>query len=104
MRAMVIDRFGGPDAFQLRELEKPQPGPGEVLVRNVASGTNPVDAKIREAGSWSGIQLPAVIGYDASGVVEAVGAGVTEFRPGNEVYYTPEIFGNSRGTYAEYSV
>lgn len=102
MRAMVIDRFGDPGVLQLRDIEKPQAGPGELLVRIVASGTNPVDAKIRAAGTWAGIPLPAVLGYDASGVVEAVGPGVTDFAPGDEVYYTPEIFGNRHGSYAEY--
>ncbi len=89
MRAMVITRFGGPDVLETREIDKPTPGPGEVLVRVAASGTNPVDAKIRQAGSWAGIPFPAVLGYDVSGVVEAVGPGVTAFRAGDEVFYTP---------------
>ncbi len=104
MRAMVITRFGGPDVFELQDRERPQPGPGEVLVRVVASGTNPVDAKIRQAGSWAGIPFPAVLGYDVSGVVEELGPGVTEFSVGDEVFYTPEIFGNPHGSYAEYTV
>ncbi|WP_414475784.1 zinc-dependent alcohol dehydrogenase family protein [Microvirga sp. M2] len=104
MRAMVITRFGGPDVFELRDLERPEPGPGQVLVRVVASGTNPVDAKIRQAGSWAQIPFPAVLGYDVSGVVEEVGPGVTEFKAGDEVFYTPEIFGNPHGSYAEYTV
>ncbi len=104
MRAMVISRFGGPDVFELQERERPKPGPGQVLVRVVASGTNPVDAKIRQAGSWAQIPLPAVLGYDVSGVVEELGPGVTEFSAGDEVFYTPEIFGNPHGSYAEYTV
>jgi NADPH2:quinone reductase len=83
MRAMVITRFGGPEVFELRQIERPQPGPGEVLVRVVASGTNPVDAKIRQAGSWAQIPFPAVLGYDASGVVEEVGPGVTGLQVGD---------------------
>ncbi len=51
MRAMVIRGFGGPESFELRGVEQPQPQAGEVLVRVVASGTNPVDAKIRANGS-----------------------------------------------------
>src|SRR3712207_1743357 len=101
---MVITRFGDPDVFELQEIERPAPGPGEVLVRVIASGTNPVDAKIRQAGSWAQIPFPAVLGYDVSGVVEALGAGVTGFAVGDEVFYTPEIFGNPHGSYAEYSV
>ncbi|WP_181706026.1 zinc-dependent alcohol dehydrogenase family protein [Chthonobacter rhizosphaerae] len=104
MRAMVITRFGGPDVFERQEMDRPVPGPGEVLVRVVASGTNPVDAKIRQAGTWAQIPLPAVLGYDVSGVVEAVGPGVSGFRSGDEVFYTPEIFGNRLGSYAEYTV
>jgi len=89
--------------FEPRELPRPQPGPGEVLVRVVVSGTNPVDAKIRAAGGWSRIQPPAVLGYDAAGIVEELGPGVTDFAVGDEVYYTPEIFGTQLGTYAEYN-
>lgn len=104
MRAIVTPAFGGPDQLELREVERPTPGPNEVLVRVIASGTNPVDAKIRAAGSWAGIRPPAILGYDVSGVVEAVGVGVADFAPGDEVYYTPEIFGNQAGSYAEYNV
>ena len=104
MRAIVIDGFGGPEVLRQRDVQRPSPGPGELLVRVLASGTNPVDAKVRAAGSWAGISFPAVIGYDASGVVEAVGPGAGTFRPGDEVYFTPEIFGNVQGTYAEYTI
>ncbi|WP_026371021.1 zinc-dependent alcohol dehydrogenase family protein [Kallotenue papyrolyticum] len=104
MRAMVMTAFGGPDVFEAREVERPTPGPGQLLVRVIASGTNPVDAKIRQNGTWAGIQPPAILGYDVSGVVEAVGPGVEEFKPGDEVYYTPEIFNNPAGSYAEYNL
>ncbi|WP_233591366.1 zinc-binding dehydrogenase [Corallococcus sp. AB011P] len=60
-----------------------------------------MDAKLRQDGSWAGLQLPAVIGYDASGVIEQAGRGVTGFKPGDEVFYTPEIFQNPHGTYSE---
>lgn len=103
MEAMVITDFGGTDVFEQRDVEKPSPGPSEVLVRVHASSVNPVDYKIREAGSWAGISPPAVIGYDVSGVVEAVGDEVTDFAAGDEVFYTPEIFGE-QGSYAEYHV
>jgi NADPH2:quinone reductase len=101
MRAMVIPRFGGPEVFELRDVPAPTPGPGELLVRIVASGTNPVDAKLRADARWAGLAPPLVLGYDASGVVEEVGPGAAGFAPGDEVYYTPEIFGNRLGTYAE---
>lgn len=104
MRAMVIPRFGGPEVFEEREVDDPRPGPGQLLVRVRASGTNPVDAKLRQDGSWAGLKPPVVLGYDVSGVVEAVGSGVTDFHAGDEVFYTPEIFGNPSGSYAELNV
>jgi NADPH2:quinone reductase len=101
MRAVVIDAFGGPEVLQVKELALASPGPGEVMVRVIASGTNPVEAKLRKNGSWAGLKPPVVLGYDASGVVEEVGPGVTDFAVGDEVFYTPEIFGNPQGTHAE---
>lgn len=101
MEAMVITDFGGTEVFERRDVEKPSPEPTEVLVRVHASSVNPVDYKIRAAGSWAGITPPTVIGYDVSGVVEAVGESVTDFEVGDEVFYTPEIFGE-QGSYAEY--
>lgn len=104
MRAMVIPRFGGPEVFELREVERPSPGPGEVLVRVIASGTNPVEAKFRASGYWANLKMPAILGYDAAGVVEEVGAGVTDLQPGDEVYFSPEVVNNPHGSYAEYTV
>lgn len=104
MKAMVLTAFGGPEVLQLRDVERPTPGPGQLLVRIHASGTNPVDAKVRAAGRWAMIEPPCVIGYDASGVVEALGPGARMFEKGDEVFFTPEIFGNAQGTYAEYCV
>jgi NADPH:quinone reductase-like Zn-dependent oxidoreductase len=103
MKAMIITDFGGPEVFEARELPTPMPEAREVLVRVYASSINPVDYKIRQAGSWAGVKPPAVIGYDVSGVVAAVGAGVRDFKVGDEVYYTPEIPGKG-GSYAEYHV
>jgi NADPH2:quinone reductase len=98
---MVTRRFGGPNEFALEEIDVPDPGPDQLLVRVVASGTNPVDAKLRADGSRMGLSPPVVLGLEASGIVEKIGHCVTDFVPGDEVYYTPEIFGNSQGTYAE---
>lgn len=104
MRAMVLPQFGGPELFELREVERPEPGPGEILVRIIAASVNPVDAKIRADGSWAQLVPPIITGYDAAGVVEKLGAGVVDFRPGDDVYFTAEIFSNRFGTYAEYTV
>ena len=103
MRAMVTPRFGGTELFEERDLERPRPGPGEVLVRVVVAGTNPIDAKLRADGSFARLEPPVVLGSDVSGVVAEVGDGVLDLAPGEEVYYTPEIFGpGSNGGYAEY--
>lgn len=103
MRAMVTPEFGTTDLFEERDVECPSPEPGEILVRVVASGTNPVDAKLR-SGDIPALEAPVILGADASGIVEEVGVGVTDFAPGDEVYYTPELFGpRSNGTYAEYA-
>jgi NADPH:quinone reductase len=105
MRAMVTPQFGGPDLFEERDVERPHPGPDEILVRVVAAGTNPIDAKLRAAGGSRGLEAPVVLGADVSGVVEEVGVGVTDLAAGDEVYYTPEVFGpGSHGGYAEYHV
>jgi NADPH:quinone reductase len=105
VRAMVTPQFGGPDLFEEWDVEKPHPGAGEVLIRVVAAGTNPVDAKFRAAGGSVGLEAPIVLGADISGVVEEIGPGVTDLAPDDEVYYTPEVLGpGSNGAYAEYHV
>src|SRR5215217_1517611 len=102
---MVTPQFGGTDLFEERDVERPRPGAAEVLVRVVAAGTNPVDAKLRANGASAGLEAPIILGADISGVVEEVGPGVTDLAPGEEVYYTPEVFGpRSNGSYAEYHV
>jgi NADPH2:quinone reductase len=103
MRAIVMTDYGGPEVLRKRDVPKPEPGPNEVLVRVYATSVNPVDYKRRRAGPSSGLVLPAILGYDVSGVVEAVGSAVQQFEPGDEVYYTPEIPGKG-GSYAEYHV
>jgi len=102
---MVIPEFGGPDLFEERDVDRPEPGPGEILVRVFASSVNPIDTKLRADGSFAGLEPPVILGADVSGVVEEVGAGVKDLAPGDEVYYTPEIFGpDSNRSYAEYNV
>jgi NADPH:quinone reductase len=103
MKAAIIREFGDANRFELSDMPKPTPGPRQVLVRVVAASVNPVDYKIRKAGSWAGIPMPAILGYDAAGVVEAVGAQATRWKPGDEVFYSARIFGR-QGTYAQYHV
>lgn len=102
MRAMIVTRLGEPDVLEEREIDRPKPGPTEVLVRVYATSVNPMDCIVRRYGMpW--ITPPVVIGYDVSGVVEEVGEAVTLFKPGDEVYYAPE-FTTPQGSYAEYHV
>ncbi|MBT2470852.1 NADP-dependent oxidoreductase [Streptomyces sp. ISL-66] len=101
MRAVVVSQWGGPEVLTETELERPEPGPAEILVRVRAAGVNPVDWKTRASGgliSWAAV--PAV-GWDVSGTVEAVGPGVTLFQPGDEVFGMPR-FPHQAGAYAEY--
>ena len=104
MKAVVLPKFGAADLLEVKEVDMPETGPGQVLVRVVASGVNPVDAKLRADGSWAQLSPPVILGYDVGGVVEAVGPGVDDFAPGDEVYFTPEIFANPFGSYAQYTV
>jgi len=103
MKALRLKSFGGPEAFELRDEPKPVPDAGQVLVRVHATSINPLDYQVRRGDYSDLVQLPAITGHDVSGVVEAVGPGVTSFSPGDEVWYTPQIFGGP-GSYAEYHV
>jgi NADPH2:quinone reductase len=103
MKAMTLTSFGGPDAFELRDVPRPVPGAGQVLVRVHATSINPLDYQVRRGDYQDHVPLPAITGHDVSGVVEEVGAGVTAFVPGDEVWYTPQIF-DGPGSYAEYHV
>ncbi len=94
MRAIVIHETGGPEVMHLEEIDRPEPGEGEVLVRVHAASVNPVDWKTRRFGSRK--PLPAVVGQDFSGIVEASRAdGLVE---GDEVFG-----GSPSGAYAEYT-
>jgi NADPH2:quinone reductase len=103
MKAMVIREFGGPEKLELAEVPLPTPAAHEVRVRLRAASVNPVDYKIRQSGAWARLPMPAILGYDAAGVVDAVGSSVTELAPGDEVFYCARIFGR-QGTYAEFHV
>lgn len=103
MKAAVLTRFGGTDAFELREVPVPTVGPRQVRVRIHATALNPLDYQIRRGDYADYVPLPAIIGHDISGVVEETGSHVTEFAMGDEVYYTPQIFGGA-GSYAEQHV
>jgi len=102
MKAGRIHRFGPPDVIVIDDIPKPQPGAGEVLVRVSAAGVGPWDALIREGKSEVSPQPPLILGSDLSGVVEAVGSGVSGFNHGDDVYglTNPQFC----GAYAEYAL
>ncbi|OZV78263.1 NADPH:quinone reductase [Micromonospora echinospora] len=100
MRAVSQDSLGGPEVLRVVEVDRPEPGISEVLVRVHAAGVNPTDLWHRATGGLLG-ETPVRLGWDVSGVVEAVGLGVTMFRPGDEVFGMPRL-PQPAGTYAEY--
>ncbi|MDF1565619.1 MAG: zinc-binding dehydrogenase [Deltaproteobacteria bacterium] len=85
IRAAALVGHGGPEVLQLKDLPLPEPGPGEVRVRPRAVALNHLDVWVRKG--WRGLELgfPHVVGADAAGVVDAVGEGVTDLDPGEEV-------------------
>ena len=95
MKAVYIEQTGSADALRYGELPKPEPSPGEALVRVVAAGVNFIDTYHR-TGLYK-LPLPAVLGAEGAGTVESVGAGVSLFKPGDRVAWAM-----GRGAYAEY--
>ncbi|RSN16465.1 NADPH:quinone reductase [Streptomyces sp. WAC 05977] len=102
MRAISQNRLGGPEVLELVDVERPVPGPTQILVRVHAAGVNPVDWKTRETGGIGPMgDPPFILGWDVSGVVEEVGAGASLFSPGDEVFGMPS-FPFQAGAYSEY--
>ncbi len=97
MKAICVRETGAPDVMRLEELDKPVVSVESVLIKVSAAGVNPVDTYIR-SGNYGSISLPYTPGMDAAGVVEEVGSGVTQFKPGDRVYTA----GGQTGSYAEY--
>lgn len=97
MKAVVLEEFGDVNKLQMEEVEDPEVGQGEVLVRVRATSINPVDWKIRNGDSKdrNPVELPAILGRDLAGEVERVGPGVTGFTKGQRVMAL------AAGTYAE---
>ncbi len=104
MKAIVYYRYGSPDVLKCEEIEKPTPAEGEVLIKVRAASVNPYDWHFMRGTPYF-VRIPAGLlkpkdrrlGVDVAGWVEAVGRSVTEFKPGDEV------FGVSRGAFAEYA-
>jgi NADPH2:quinone reductase len=100
MRALVVERPGGPEELRLRELPAPRPGPGQVVVAVEAAGVNPVDAGNRADPTWAGLDPPYVVGYELAGTVEAAGDGAG-WQAGAPVWGLLPVRGTRWGTYAE---
>jgi NADPH:quinone reductase-like Zn-dependent oxidoreductase len=104
MKAIRIHEYGGRETLRYEDALIPEPKAGELLVRVKAAAVNPVDVQVRE-GRLKGLlkhELPLIPGWDASGVIEAVGEGVSKFDVGDAVFARPRTA--RQGTYAEYAV
>jgi NADPH:quinone reductase-like Zn-dependent oxidoreductase len=101
MKALVLDRPGAFENLHLAEVPQPEPGSGEVRVRVIAAGLNPVDYKLLHGGhpDW---KYPFILGLDAAGVVEALGPGVRQWAVGDEVFYHGDL--RRPGSFAEYAI
>ncbi len=102
MRAAVLDAYSTP--FRLATVARPAPVAGQVLVRIVASGVNPLDTKIQAgAAEHARHPLPAILGMDLAGTVVVLGPGVTRFKVGDEVFGMTGGIGGHQGSLAEYA-
>lgn len=101
MRAVSSRAWGAPENLVPVEVDRPEPGLTEVLVRVHAAGVNPVDWKTRAEGAFGTWGDTPILGYDVSGVIEEVGPGVTLYAPGDEVFGMPR-FPEQAGGYAEF--
>lgn len=99
MKAIVVEKFGGPEVLRLKDVPEPKAGPGQILVALKAIGVNPVDTYIRAGTYTRKAELPWTPGTDAAGFVEAAGSGAP-FKPGERVY----VYGAVGGVYAEKAV
>ncbi|MDD5302561.1 MAG: NADPH:quinone reductase [Elusimicrobia bacterium] len=99
MKAIVVEKFGGPEVLKLKDVPEPKAGPGQILVALKAIGVNPVDTYIRAGTYTRKAELPWTPGTDAAGFVEAAGAD-SPFKVGERVY----VYGAVGGVYAEKAV
>jgi len=106
MRAIAMTTNGTPTVLQPQDVINPNLyAPQDILIRLRAAGINPIDTKLRRRGTFYPEQLPAILGCDGAGIVEAVGSEVTRFQVGDEVYFCHGGLGKKgTGNYAEYAV
>jgi NADPH2:quinone reductase len=104
MKAVVLNRTGGPEVLELAEVNVPWPrGATDVLVRLKVAALNPADSYFRAYGPYVKSEGPCILGHDGAGVVEQVGPGVTRVKPGDEVCFCNGGIGGAPGTYAEFA-
>ncbi|MBW8482893.1 NADP-dependent oxidoreductase [Actinomadura parmotrematis] len=101
MRAIVVRSFGGPEVLEAAEVPDPEPGPGQVRIRVTAAAVNPVDALTRSGALPLGDRPAVGLGWDAAGVVDAVGPGAAGFAAGDEVIGLRDRLDVPAGAYAE---
>jgi len=104
MKAARFHGYGGPEVLVIERAAKPDPGPGQVLMRVHAASVNPIDWKLREGAlkAFVPVLLPATAGQDLAGVIAAVGDGVTDLHVGDAVFAMTAT--GAFGAYAEYAV
>lgn len=97
---------GSPEVLQIQDIPAPTiQESNQVLIKIRAAGVNPIDTKIRRRGTFYPDRMPAILGCDGAGVVEAIASGVSQFKPGDEVYYCFGGLGQTgTGNYARYAV
>jgi NADPH:quinone reductase-like Zn-dependent oxidoreductase len=99
MKAVLFDKHGGPEVLHLGDAPDPVAGPGEVVVDIHAASVNAADYKVRLGGTYGAVKLPHILGRDFSGVVSAVGAGVSDLAIGDAVFGVTDQ--GIEGAYAE---
>jgi len=105
MKAIMMTAIGNPDVLELHDIDEPEISTAtQVKVRLKAAGVNPVDTKIRHNGLLYDHPLPAVLGCDGAGEVIETGSAVSQFKPGDKVWFCHGGLGREQGNYAEYTV
>jgi len=100
MKAIVVSAYGGPDKLELKEIQDPDPGQGEILLAIKSAGINPVDTYHRSGTMGYAPELPFTPGLDGAGIIIECGKGVNNFSPGDRIY----CGGSLTGTYAEKAI
>ncbi|MEE3717810.1 zinc-dependent alcohol dehydrogenase family protein [Tumidithrix elongata RA019] len=105
MKAILFTTAGEPEVLQLAEVPQPTiQTPTDLLIRLKAAGINPIDTKLRRRGTFYPEKMPAILGCDGAGIVEAVGSDVKHFQVGDPVYFCHGGLGGHPGTYAEFAI